>query len=171
MIFQIVLAAHICLCLFLIGVVLVQQGSGADAGVTFGGGSNTVFGASGATNLFTRITTITCIAFMVTSIIMVKNYPSLLKANSTPEDAATSQPSVMDVVDPNAIPKDLEGQTVTVDQPAAEEGAAKAVEAAAGEAEKAEEAVEETAATSETSAQEEQPESAPAPEAEGAAAQ
>ena len=59
---------HILSCFFLIGVVLLQTGKGADAGAAFGGGSSqTVFGSSGAGNLLTRLTTGTAILFMVTS--------------------------------------------------------------------------------------------------------
>ena len=48
--------------------MLLQQGKGADAGATFGGGGNTFFGSSGADNLLTRVTTFTAVAFMLTSI-------------------------------------------------------------------------------------------------------
>jgi len=46
-------------------------------GATLGGGSNTLFGAGGATSFVTRLTTGTAIAFMVTSILLVRNYSSL----------------------------------------------------------------------------------------------
>lgn len=60
---------HVLSCFFLIGVVLLQTGKGADAGAAFGGGSSqTVFGSSGAGNLLTRLTTGTAILFMVTSL-------------------------------------------------------------------------------------------------------
>ncbi len=61
---------HIFVCLMLIGIVLLQQGKGADMGATFGGGSNTLFGASGADNFLTRVTTITAICFMCTSVFL-----------------------------------------------------------------------------------------------------
>jgi len=68
------LAVHVFLCLALIGLVLIQQGKGADMGAAFGGGSNTLFGASGAGNFITKLTTGVCIAFMVTSVLLVKGY-------------------------------------------------------------------------------------------------
>ena len=61
---------HIFVCLMLIGIVLLQQGKGADMGATFGGGSNTLFGASEADNFLTRVTTITAICFMCTSVFL-----------------------------------------------------------------------------------------------------
>lgn len=73
--FQLILTIHLGLCLFLIVVVLLQQGKGADAGAALGGGSNTLFGASGASTVLSRATTIIALAFIVTSVILVKMYP------------------------------------------------------------------------------------------------
>jgi preprotein translocase subunit SecG len=61
---------HVLACVFLIVVVLLQTGKGADMGAVFGGGSQTLFGSSGAGNFLTRLTTGTAIAFMVTSLIL-----------------------------------------------------------------------------------------------------
>ena len=61
---------HVLACLFLIVVVLLQTGKGADMGAAFGGGSQTLFGASGAGNLLTKLTTGTAVAFMITSLIL-----------------------------------------------------------------------------------------------------
>ena len=60
---------HVIVCLFLIGVVLLQQGKSADLAGAFGGqGSQTAFGPRGAANLLTKLTTWSAIIFMVTSI-------------------------------------------------------------------------------------------------------
>lgn len=60
---------HVIICLFLIGVVLLQQGKSADLAGAFGGqGSQTAFGPRGAANLLTRLTTWSAVLFMVTSI-------------------------------------------------------------------------------------------------------
>ena len=80
-VFTIILAVHLSLCIFMIVVVLLQQGQGADAGVTFGGGSSSsFFGAGGGVNFFTRLTTFTCILFMVTSILLIRAYALLNQA-------------------------------------------------------------------------------------------
>ncbi|MDR2338294.1 MAG: preprotein translocase subunit SecG [Deltaproteobacteria bacterium] len=55
---------YLIVCVFLVLVILFQQGSGADAGVSFGGGGNTLFGASGADTLLIKITTGLAVAFM-----------------------------------------------------------------------------------------------------------
>ncbi len=60
---------HIVVCLFLIGVVLLQTGKSADLAGAFGGqGSQTAFGPRGASNLLTKLTTYSAIIFMLTSI-------------------------------------------------------------------------------------------------------
>jgi len=60
---------HVIVCLFLIGVVLLQQGKSSDLAGAFGGqGSQTAFGPRGAANLLTRLTTWSAILFMCTSI-------------------------------------------------------------------------------------------------------
>ena len=60
---------HVIVCLFLIGVVLLQQGKSADLAGAFGGqGSQTAFGPRGAANLLTRLTTWSAVLFMLLSI-------------------------------------------------------------------------------------------------------
>jgi preprotein translocase subunit SecG len=60
---------HVIVCLFLCGVVLLQQGKSADLAGAFGGqGSQTAFGPRGAANLLTRLTTWGAVIFMVVSL-------------------------------------------------------------------------------------------------------
>ena len=62
-------ALHVIVCVFLILVVLLQAGKGGGMGIAFGGGgSQTVFGSSGAGNFLTRLTSITALIFLVTSL-------------------------------------------------------------------------------------------------------
>lgn len=62
-------ALHVMVCLILIVVVLLQHGKGADMGAMLGGGaSNTVFGARGAGNFLTKMTTACAVLFMLTSL-------------------------------------------------------------------------------------------------------
>jgi preprotein translocase subunit SecG len=54
----------------LIGLVLIQQGKGADMGASFGAGaSNTVFGAGGSGNFLTRMTAICATVFFAVALI------------------------------------------------------------------------------------------------------
>ncbi len=57
------------LALAIIGLVLLQQGKGADAGAAFGSGSSgTVFGAGGSASVLTKITTWMALAFFVVTL-------------------------------------------------------------------------------------------------------
>lgn len=66
---SIILIVHILLALGIIGFVMLQQGKGADAGASFGGGaSQTVFGSSGSGNFLSRTTAILATVFFITSL-------------------------------------------------------------------------------------------------------
>lgn len=66
-----VLVLHILVCLFLIAVVLLQQGKGQDLASAFGGGvTQTAFGPRGSANILSRATTILAGVFMVTSLVL-----------------------------------------------------------------------------------------------------
>jgi preprotein translocase subunit SecG len=58
---------YVLVCLFLILVVLLQPGRGGVGGAFGGGGSQTVFGGSGAGNFLTRLTSISAALFMILS--------------------------------------------------------------------------------------------------------
>ncbi len=72
----VILAVHIVIALTLIGLILIQQGKGADAGAAFGGGgggggaSSTVFGSQGSSNFLSKSTAILATAFFVTSLFL-----------------------------------------------------------------------------------------------------
>lgn len=70
-----VVVVHVIVCLFLIGVVLIQQGRSADLAGAFGGqGSQTAFGPRAAANVLTRLTTWSAVVFMVTSLTLTILY-------------------------------------------------------------------------------------------------
>ena len=62
------LIIHLVVSFFLITIVLVQGGKGADLGAAFGGSSQTMFGARGAATFFSKLTTGAAIVFMLTSL-------------------------------------------------------------------------------------------------------
>jgi preprotein translocase subunit SecG len=71
--YTVVLALHVLCAFSLVILVLLQQGKGADAGAVMGaGGANTVFGVGGASSLMVRLTTGIAIAFMLTSVGLVR---------------------------------------------------------------------------------------------------
>jgi preprotein translocase subunit SecG len=69
--YQVLIVFHAVVALAIIGLVLLQQGRGADAGAGFGGGaSNTVFGARGTASFLSRTTAIMAALFFTTSILL-----------------------------------------------------------------------------------------------------
>lgn len=96
-----VLTLHIVACLFLIAVVLLQQGKGQDLASAFGGGgTQTAFGPRGSANVLSRATTILAGVFMVTSLGLSMLRPkeasvldSLPAASASPSPAASGSPS------------------------------------------------------------------------------
>lgn len=68
MIEQIILVVHVLVAIAIVALILLQQGKGADAGASFGGGgSQTVFGPTGGGNVLTRATAILATVFFITS--------------------------------------------------------------------------------------------------------
>ncbi|MFP4033519.1 MAG: preprotein translocase subunit SecG [Desulfococcaceae bacterium] len=60
---------HVIVCIALILIVLLQTGKGADMGAAFGGGgSQTLFGSTGAGSFLGKATTAAAVLFMVTSL-------------------------------------------------------------------------------------------------------
>lgn len=133
--FTIVTIIHIIACLFLIGVVLLQQGKGADMGAVFGGSSSTIFGSSGAGNFLTRLTTAMAVVFMLTSLALT--YSSARRLGSTVFDSGSmpEPPPLSAPVNPQpgeaaapqaAAPAPANAPQAAAPQAAAPEGAAPA---------------------------------------------
>ncbi|GBD27651.1 Protein-export membrane protein SecG [bacterium HR30] len=92
---------HIVTCLLLIGIVLLQQGRGADIGAVFGGGSSTtVFGSSGAGNFLTRMTAGLATVFMLTAAVLT--YMGAYQVTGTVFDQALPEPPPLEAPAPQA---------------------------------------------------------------------
>ena len=86
-----VVVLHVIVCLFLIGVVLLQQGRSADLAGAFGGqGSQTAFGPRAAANVLTRLTTWSAVIFMLTSISLTVLYVRSSGTHSVLDGAKTA---------------------------------------------------------------------------------
>jgi len=101
-----VIALHILACLFLIIVVLLQQGKGQDLASAFGGGgTQTAFGPRGSANVLSRATTILAGVFMVTSLALTILRPqprSILDNVKTQAPSPAAAPSLAPVPPPAA---------------------------------------------------------------------
>ena len=65
---QIILVAHLLVALAIIGLIMLQQGKGADMGASFGAGaSQPLFGSDGSGNVLTRSTAWLVALFFATS--------------------------------------------------------------------------------------------------------
>jgi preprotein translocase subunit SecG len=89
---------YILVCLFLVMVVLLQQGKGADlAGAFGGGGSQTSFGPRTTTNIMHRMTTGAFVLFVVLclslAILSGKRRSSVMEGVAAPVPAESSQPT------------------------------------------------------------------------------
>ena len=71
MLYEILIVVYLIVALCLIGLVLIQQGKGADMGASFGAGSSaTIFGSSGSGNFLTKMTTWLAVGFFVISLLL-----------------------------------------------------------------------------------------------------
>jgi len=107
--YYLVLVLHVIACLFLIGVVLLQQGKSQDLASAFGGGgTQTAFGPRGSANVLSKATTILAGAFMVTSLALSVLRPThsgiLDKAGAQPTPRPAASASAAAPVAPAAAP-------------------------------------------------------------------
>jgi preprotein translocase subunit SecG len=97
MIYYVLVAFHVVVCLFLVIVVLLQSGKAADLAGAFGGmGSQTAFGPRGSATILSKATTIAAAIFMVTSmalaILATRGYEGRATVFDRTAPSRTSQP-------------------------------------------------------------------------------
>lgn len=110
---QAILVIHLLTALIIIGLIMMQQGKGAEAGASFGAGaSQTIFGSSGSWNFFSRMTAIFATIFFVTSIALaviakesaVVEDPNLPKAEQVEIPATSADLEIPSADDAAEIP-------------------------------------------------------------------
>ena len=97
---------HVVVCVFLIAVVLLQRGKGADAGAGFGSGaSGTVFGARGSATFFSKLTAVLATLFFLTSMSLA--WFATRPRDDGPKsivDTVVTEPAPASDVDAGAVP-------------------------------------------------------------------
>jgi preprotein translocase subunit SecG len=88
---------HVIVCIALVLIVLLQTGKGASLGAAFGGSTQTVFGATGGSGFFEKMTTVVAIVFMLTSLALTyvsakRGGESIVKQPAAQEQTAPAEP-------------------------------------------------------------------------------
>lgn len=104
------IVCHVLITIVLVIVVLLQSGKGGGLGAGFGGGgANTLFGSSGGSNFFTKLTMGLAGAFVVTSLAL------------TAINSKTSKSSIFDQGAPvNSAPATTGSESAPANAPAAD---------------------------------------------------
>ena len=87
---------HVIACVLLVLVVLIQSGKGAEISASFSGSSQTVFGASGGANFFTKFTATMAAVFIFTSLaltILGSQSKKSVFENAAPAPAPVAAPA------------------------------------------------------------------------------
>ncbi len=91
--YQLILMIHVVVAVFLIGLVLIQHGKGADIGAAFGSGaSNTLFGSQGTGGFLFKLTGGLAMTFFVTSLML--SYLVSTQYQKTDQQAMPQQTNV-----------------------------------------------------------------------------
>ncbi|TQV74677.1 preprotein translocase subunit SecG [Aliikangiella marina] len=138
---SIILVVYLIVSIALIGIILLQQGKGAEMGASFGaGGANTVFGAAGSGNVLTKTTTILAILFF--AIALSISYFNSAPASSVDEvldevsaPVVTPQPSSIEAELPTATQGGIEAEVAPAQKASIEAETPAASEAAKAETE------------------------------------
>ena len=118
---------HIIVCFFLVAVVLLQRGKGAQVGAVFGGGGGTtMFGARGAGNFLTKLTTGAAAVFMITSLSL--SYLGVNENEGLFDDETLEE---LEGAAPEPLFEEVEGRVVEPEETGAESPSAPRVEAEA----------------------------------------
>jgi preprotein translocase subunit SecG len=126
MLYQVLIIAYVLIALALIGLVLIQQGKGADMGASFGAGSSaTVFGSGGSGNFLTSATTYLAIAFFAISLILGNLTANRTKAVDEWNNLAVTAEQAVDAIPGESAEAVTLPAAINSDVPASDEPAKK----------------------------------------------
>ena len=113
---------HLAICIALIMIVLLQTGKGSEIGAVFGSSSQTLFGSTGGSTFFGKLTAGVAIVFMITSLILASR-SSRVTGDSVMEGVkpAVTSPAVTEIEIPAETP--AAENVETTEAPAAEKQA------------------------------------------------
>ncbi|WP_025323473.1 preprotein translocase subunit SecG [Deferrisoma camini] len=109
--YTLLIVVHVIVSFILVGIVLLQQGKGADMGAVFGGSSQTLFGSSGGTTFLGKLTAVAAGVFMLTSLGLTYMASHRYKVSVVPDQPAATAPA----------PQQAPAQQPPADQPAGEQ--------------------------------------------------
>ncbi|AAK02292.1 TPA: preprotein translocase subunit SecG [Pasteurella multocida] len=92
--YQTLLLGYAIIAIVIVFLILIQQGKGADAGASFGGGaSGTIFGSVGSGNFLSKMTALLATAFFVMSIVIgnVNSHRNNVKQGKFDDLSATAE--------------------------------------------------------------------------------
>lgn len=97
--YEVLLVVYLLVAIGLVGLILIQQGKGADMGASFGAGASaTLFGSSGAGNFLTRSTAVLAIGFFALSLIIGNLSANHTKSEDAWNDLTNGAAQVVDQV-------------------------------------------------------------------------
>ena len=100
---SVVLIVHLLAAVGLVGLILIQQGKGADMGAAFGAGaSGTVFGSQGAGSFITRSTGFLAATFFITSLALAYYSGQVVSTKSVTESVVVAPAPVVEQQKPIA---------------------------------------------------------------------
>ncbi|MFO1424103.1 MAG: preprotein translocase subunit SecG [Candidatus Competibacteraceae bacterium] len=106
MVHTLILVAHVVIAVALIGLVLLQQGKGADAGAAFGSGASaTMFGSRGSASFLSRTTAALATAFFLTSLTLAYFSTQSSAPQSVVERLQVEKPVEPQGSSPSDVPK------------------------------------------------------------------
>ena len=95
--YELVIIVYLLVALAIIGLVLIQQGKGADMGASFGAGASaSLFGSAGSGNFLTRATATLATLFFVLSLVIGNMTNNQVKQSKEWENLSEAAPAVVE---------------------------------------------------------------------------